>query len=394
MRHILVLEPFGGGSHAALYRDWSKYTEHALTVLELPAVHWKWRSRHASWTLAMQAVELAQQTPQRDDRAFDLVFCSDMLNLPEWKGFAGPELARLPAVVYFHENQFSYPLADGQQRDYHLAYSNVLSAVAADQVWFNSEFHRQDFAREATKWLARMPDFKHTDVLRLALERATILAPGIDPVEARSEAVNPSMQSTDTSAGHIRERAITTIGWVARWEHDKRPDEFAHVVEQLVSSKRDFRLILLGQQFRETPEALRRIQAVAGDRILHCGFAESKAAYWHWLRQMDVVISTADHEFFGIAIAEAVHAGAFPLLPQRLAYPELLRLGEFPQRQRHFYNGVDELQNRLNHLLDQSGAVMATDLELRHLLWPQLAQEYDQAVEQIVAAQTSSLRRV
>ena len=42
------------------------------------------------------------------------------------------------------------------------------------------------------------------------------------------------------------------------------------------------------------------------------------------LQSMDVVISTAEHEFFGIAVCEAVWAGAVPVLPRRLSYPELV----------------------------------------------------------------------
>lgn len=37
-----------------------------------------------------------------------------------------------------------------------------------------------------------------------------------------------------------------------------------------------------------------------------------------------MVLSAARHEFYGIAVLEALHCGARPLLPERLAYPELL----------------------------------------------------------------------
>jgi len=33
-------------------------------------------------------------------------------------------------------------------------------------------------------------------------------------------------------------------------------------------------------------------------------------------------VSTAQHEFFGLAVVEAIAAGAFPVLPNRLVYPE------------------------------------------------------------------------
>ncbi|MEZ6135751.1 MAG: DUF3524 domain-containing protein [Pirellulaceae bacterium] len=312
---VLVLEPFGVGSHAAMNRGWKAASQHELTLLELPGVHWKWRSRHGSLTLARQAIEL-WNAGQR----FDVVFCSDMLNLPEWRGFAGP-LASLPSVAYFHENQFTYPLATGQTRDFHYAYSNVLTCTAADRVWFNSDFHRQEFGDAVRAWLRRMPDYAHLDLFEAALARSQICPPGIQVPDLlpRRDAI-------------IKARTPLTIGWVARWEHDKRPDRFLELVRELLALNLEFRLVLLGQQFRHADPSFLAVQELAGSRVLHSGYAASRDAYWHWLSQIDLVLSTADHEFFGIGVLEAVAAGAKALLPRRLAYPEVFELTTCPDR--------------------------------------------------------------
>ncbi len=58
--------------------------------------------------------------------------------------------------------------------------------------------------------------------------------------------------------------------------------------------------------------------------MVHYGYAESEADYARLLWSADVVLSTAIHEFFGVSVVEALHCGAWPVLPRRLSYPELL----------------------------------------------------------------------
>lgn len=369
--NILVLEPYGGGSHATLYKGWQKYSRHHFAVLELPGRHWKWRSRHSSLTLALQAKNLAQS-----GQCFDVIFCSEMLNLAEWRGLASDPLARLPAVVYFHENQFTYPLSPGQKRDYHFAYNNLLSAIAADQIWFNSEFHRADFAAAANAWLRRMPDYPHHESLELALRDSLVLPPGIDP--------------PGNSNSH-RFSSPPVIGWVARWEHDKRPDRFVQAIRGLVERKFDFRLLVLGKQSSAPDEALRELLQVSGDRVLHCGFEPDRIRYWDLLRQIDIIVSTADHEFFGIAIIEALHAGARPLLPARLSYPEILDPPTMTaaEKQACLYLRDQDLESALELTLTQmntSGpANSVSNPDVTRFKWENLAVRYDHAIDRIVA---------
>ncbi|HBE69370.1 MAG TPA: DUF3524 domain-containing protein, partial [Planctomycetaceae bacterium] len=304
---VLYLEPFGGGSHRAFYDGWSSSSSHRFQVLSLPANHWKWRSRHAAVTLAEAADKLVgtQEQPQ-------VVVASSMLELASWRGLVAPELAHTPAVLYFHENQFTYPLSEGQTRDYHYAYSQLLSTFAADEVWFNSQFHAREFFDAAAEWLARMPDGqKQLPRLEKVEKGYQVCPPGISPIGERLRV-----------RGDVGPRPM--IGWVGRWEHDKNPDRFVALIEHLIASDRDFDLVLLGQRFSRDHPALKRLSSVAADRILFSGYAESQADYWQWLSRIDIVVSTAQHEFFGIAVVEAISAGALPCVPYALAYPEVL----------------------------------------------------------------------
>jgi glycosyltransferase involved in cell wall biosynthesis len=85
-----------------------------------------------------------------------------------------------------------------------------------------------------------------------------------------------------------------------------------------------FRLILAGEHFTEQPYEFERAFERYAERILHYGYAEDFTEYSRLLHRADIVVSTAIHEFFGIATMEAIYCGCHPLLPARLSYPELI----------------------------------------------------------------------
>ncbi|HAX81236.1 MAG TPA: hypothetical protein DCY40_01550, partial [Actinobacteria bacterium] len=61
--------------------------------------------------------------------------------------------------------------------------------------------------------------------------------------------------------------------------------------------------------------------ATLGDRVVLDGHL-TRDEYEAVIAAASIVVSTAAQEFFGISIIEAMHAGAFPMLPRRLVYPE------------------------------------------------------------------------
>ncbi len=85
-----------------------------------------------------------------------------------------------------------------------------------------------------------------------------------------------------------------------------------------------FRVALTGENFRVAPTEFLQAAERLHDRLVRFGYVESDAAYGRLLWSADVVLSTAIHEFFGVGVAEAIYCGAWPVLPNRLSYPELL----------------------------------------------------------------------
>jgi len=107
------------------------------------------------------------------------------------------------------------------------------------------------------------------------------------------------------------------------------------------------------------------------------------------LQQADVIVSTANHEFFGISVVEAIAAGAFPLVPNRLSYPEIIGLSGIEDIEHFFYDGsAGDLADKLSHLADRTNeeALLSAENNFASLAdrfkWQNLAPQYDQALEE------------
>jgi glycosyltransferase involved in cell wall biosynthesis len=366
---ILALEPYYGGSHKAFIDGLSHASGHDWTLLTLPAHKWKWRMRHSAITFAAQAAELP-----REALSYDLLFCSDMLNLAEFAALAPAEIARLPKVIYFHENQLTYPVRFENERDCHFAMTNLTSALAADAVWFNSQFHAESFLGALAKFLKSMPDHQPLEAIEKIRARSSVHPPGIGNIPAR-QARKP---------GPVR------ILWAARWEHDKNPEDFFAALEILKAKDVPFRISVIGQSFQDAPEIFARARSDFDKHIDLWGYQQNRDDYVRALCEADIVVSTANHEFFGIGVLEAVAAGAYPLVPERLSYPEILGLGQVEGAEQFFYDGtVSDLAAKLSLLaarLEKDAlwpATITPEILTDHVKWDKLARRYDEALERV-----------
>lgn len=365
--NILALEPYYDGSHRAFIDCLSKVSKHKWTLLTLPAHKWKWRMRHSAITFAAKVAELT-----RKHQSWDLLFCSDMLNLAEFAGLAPAGFAELPKVIYFHENQLTYPVRVEDERDYQFAMTNLTSALAADAVWFNSQFHLNSFLDALSKFLKSMPDYQPLEAIEKIRPKSSVCPPGIKDFPARKA----------RAPGPLR------ILWAARWEHDKNPEDFFKALAILKTQNVPFRISVIGQSFRDRPAVFEQAYNDFRDYIDRWGYQQSRENYERALCEADVVVSTANHEFFGISVVEAIAAGAYPLVPNRLSYPEILGLGRIEDAEQFFYNGtVRDLADKLSRLalrIENSAlrpAAKSPATLTDHLRWQNLAHRYDEALE-------------
>jgi glycosyltransferase involved in cell wall biosynthesis len=117
--------------------------------------------------------------------------------------------------------------------------------------------------------------------------------------------------------------------------------------------------------------------------VLHFGWADART-YARLLWQADIVVSTALHEFFGISVVEAAYCGCFPVLPRRLAYPEVLPASHHDAC---LYDDFEGLLDRLRWALTCPDEARRVAQGLREAVarydWASMAPRYDAALLQV-----------
>ena len=303
---VLLVEPFYGGSHRAWADGYAAHSAHEVHLVTHPGTAWRWRLRGGALTLADDIAQTVAATGPPD-----VVLVSDMVDLPALLGYARRSVGAVPVAAYFHESQLLYPVEDGGAGpDRRLALVNWLTLAAADLVLFNSAYHRDGLMAALPRFLGEATDDRHRRHLDGVVARSEVMPVGVD-LEGLSPDRRPS--GVDTPL----------VLWSHRWEWDKQLGRALHLLQGLAGEGVDFAVALAGEQPDHLSDGLRRGVAELGDRVVHKGFLP-RAEYIDLLLRSDVVLSTARHEFFGIAMVEAMAAGCVPVLPDALSYPEIV----------------------------------------------------------------------
>jgi glycosyltransferase involved in cell wall biosynthesis len=321
------LEPFFGGSHRDFAEGVISHSRHRIDLLTLPARFWKWRMRGAALYYTSKIPSL---------KKYDGLITTDLMSLSDLKALWGPTFP--PALVYFHENQVSYPLAPGESIDYQFGWTDITTALAADRVIFNSHTHLKAFFSLLPGFIDMMPEYEPKWVVDSIRSRAEVIYPG-----CQFPATKPLLKDFPSPA-----EAPPLIIWNHRWEFDKNPEDFFAALDAMLDNGFDFRLALLGENFQKVPKAFIAAKQRYRQMIVQYGYVKSKEKYCKWLQRGTIVISTAKQENFGIATVEAIRFGCLPLLPNRLSYPEIIP-DDFHQY--FLYQDQVDLVSKLMYLL-------------------------------------------
>nr|XP_058958911.1 glycosyltransferase-like domain-containing protein 1 [Pocillopora verrucosa] len=330
---VLLIEPFYGGSHKQLVDLLIKEVP-GCKLYSLPAKKWHWRMRTS-------ALYFYQNIPAACNSTYKVLFASSVLNLAELMALR-PDLTQLKKVLYFHENQLIYPVRKQQERDFQYGYNQILSCLVADVVVFNSQFNMESFLSSIKSFLKLMPDNRPKELDQIIRPKCRVVHfPLMEPEMGTAEYKDAKDEELDQPVDSTVSRPLHVV-WAHRWEHDKGPELFFRTLYQLAEQGLDFKVSVLGETFSEAPgifeEACRRIH----DHILHWGYQESRKVYISILKAADVAVSTAEHEFFGVSMLEAVQYGCYPLCPNKLVYPEI-----FPSE--YLYSTPQQLSKKLRY---------------------------------------------
>jgi glycosyltransferase involved in cell wall biosynthesis len=363
---VLLVEPYLGGSHADWAEGLARHSAHEVVAVGHPGRHWRWRMRGGPVTLAEQAAAAVAEHGRPD-----VVLVSGLTDVAAFCGLSRRWLVDTPVGLYLHESQLLHPGTPAGAAGAEGVFANWRSMVAADRVLVASEFHRRELFAALPAVLSDVPDEPHGHLLAAVEARTTVLPVGVELAGLLSAERPPP------------DAGPPLVVWPHRWDHDKRPEALLRVLVAMARADVPFRVAFAGTNTREDPQEFAAAFAALGDRVVHVGHLP-RLEYEALLLRGDVVVSTAAHEFFGVATVEAMAAGAVPLLPDRLAYPELVP-ERFHEAVLYRHSLFDRLRSVLEDLSAARRRVDGLRQSTRRFSWEVVAPLYDTELEALAS---------
>ncbi len=356
MANVVLLEPWFEGSHAQWCIGWQQASRHNINVVRGPQGGWRKSLRAGSVFFANQL--------EKNHPTVDVIVASSPIDLAGVIGCSSGSFRNKPFILYMHESQFGYPPGLKGPPAEHLLATDFNAIKASTLTLVASNYHRKLLKEALTEFAEEL--FLGYTTEALAGFHIDTLPIGVDLIEPRRN---------DLSGAH-------RILWNHRWSADKDPEGFVSAIKKLERENYDFEVIAIGPVERSGSTQFLRLKKILGSRLIASG-EQSRNSYINCLQTADIVCSTSRHEFFGVSVVEAISAGARPLLPNRLSYPELVpgHLSDSFLYSGDIYDSLAPLlMTKRSELHEHRDALIE---HVEHFNWRSLVHDYDDVIDNV-----------
>ena len=173
------------------------------------------------------------------------------------------------------------------------------------------------------------------------------------------------------------------IIWNHRWEYDKNPETFFQLLFDLEANGYHYEVAILGERYNKYPKVFDEAKQRLGEKVVRFGYVETKEAYKKWLLKADIIPVTSNQDFFGESLVKAMYYNCYPLVPNRLVFPE-----HFPENTSvdFVYTSYSDLLKKMEHLIENIEITRTTKVSslVEKYSWSNIAEHYDNTFENMI----------
>jgi hypothetical protein len=289
---ILALEPYFGGVRRSMLETLTRCSRHRWTLMTLPP-------RRMERRLAAAAHWFTEQLARKASPRVDVLFTGDGLNLADLYRMC-PAVRDHPSVVYFHSNQLPDVTQAVSQLPMDL--TNLTTATAATEIWFNSKHHIGSFIEGVTDLVSLHKELQVRNPIDDLTAKLQLVPPPVDTNYYR-ELVGLVAQERDPMMVFVETR-------------DANLDLLNGALEILHQQKRQIQLMVCGP-VRDLSDHFPKTIVSEID-----GAAQVRA-----LLLAGTFVSAKIAAPFDENAVRAMSLGCRPVLPHTGIYPELIPVG-------------------------------------------------------------------